>query len=113
MLLKNQGDEIENAINGLKESSLLGGLIAVFILFVFVRRYVLTAIMASLIPLSLLIAMSVLYFMNESLNIMTFMAFMVAVGMVVDNSVVICEAIDRQQQNGLSILKRRGGVHQR
>ena len=102
MLLKNQGDEIENAINGLKESSLLGGLIAVFILFVFVRRYVLTAIMASLIPLSLLIAMSVLYFMNESLNIMTFMAFMVAVGMVVDNSVVICEAIDRQQQNGLS-----------
>ena len=102
LFLKNQGHEIENAIDGLKESALLGGLIAIFILFVFVRRYVLTAIMASLIPLSLLMAMSALYFMNESLNVMTFMAFMVAVGMVVDNSVVICEAIDRNQQNGLA-----------
>ena len=101
VVLKNQGNEIEEAIAGLQDSALLGGLIAILILFVFIRRFALTAIMASMIPLSVLMATAGLFFKGESLNVMTFMGFMVAVGMVVDNSVVVCEAIDKKQKSGM------------
>ena len=105
VVLKNQGVEIQKAISGLQESAVLGGFIAVLILFIFIRRFALTAIMASMIPLSILMATAGLFFMGESLNVMTFMGFMVAVGMVVDNSVVVCEAIDKKQKSGMAKLQ--------
>jgi HAE1 family hydrophobic/amphiphilic exporter-1 len=54
------------------------------------------------VPLSLVIALAVMYFAGESLNILTLLALMVSVGLLVDNSVVVAENIDRVYKTGLS-----------
>jgi HAE1 family hydrophobic/amphiphilic exporter-1 len=91
----NQADMIENGINGLKTSGLVGGLLAVVVLYFFLRRLDSTFIVSLSIPFSVIAACGVLYFMGKSLNILSMMGLMLGVGMLVDNAIVVLESIDR------------------
>lgn len=96
-LFFDQGDVIEGSLSNLTETALWGGFFAVLILFFFLRRARMTAVTALAIPLSLLITIIVMYFTGSSLNALSLMGLMLSVGMVVDNSIVVTEAIQRRR----------------
>lgn len=95
-----QGSYIRRSIRELEESALYGGLIAVTILFFFLRSLGMTLLVALAIPLCLLATVVVLYFNGDSLNVMSMMGLMLSVGMVVDNAIVVLENIDRHRRAG-------------
>ncbi len=100
--LFNQGDVVEESIDTLVKSGVVGGALAAVVLFIFLRRIRLTAIITLSIPLSIVIALIAMYFAGESLNILTMLGLMICVGMVVDNSVVVAENIHRFHKDGMN-----------
>lgn len=100
-----QGDEITNSLRGLLESGLIGGVLAVLVLFLFLRNVMTTLVVATAIPFSLLAAAALMYFTGRTLNILSMMGLMLAVGMLVDNAVVVLESIHRRRQEGASSLR--------
>lgn len=100
-ILFNQGDVVTESLWNLIQGGLIGGSFAALVLFLFLRRFRLTAIITLSIPLSLLIALVVMFFSGETLNILTLLALVIAVGMLVDNSIVVAENIHRFHNDGL------------
>lgn len=95
-----QGDLIGESITNLRNASMQGGLLAVLVLLVFLRRLRITVLIALAIPLSLLMTIVVQYFLGESINILAMMGLMLSVGMTVDNSIVVVESIYRRRELG-------------
>ena len=93
-----QGELIEESIDNLATTAIQGGIFAVIILFVFLREIRMTLLIAASIPLSLVMTVTVLYFTGGSLNLLSLMGLMIAVGMVVDNAIVVVETIYRRRQ---------------
>lgn len=96
-----QGKEVRDAIGNLEEAGLWGGLFAALIIYAFLRAPRMTGILTLSIPLSLLCTIVVLFFMGWTLNMATMMGLLLAVGMVVDNAIVIVENIYRHRQEGM------------
>ncbi len=94
----NQADQITNGVNGLTQSGFVGGLLAILILYFFLRRLQSTSIVALSIPFSIIAACGVMYFMGKTLNVLSLMGLMLGVGMLVDNAIVVLESIDRRQR---------------
>ncbi|MEJ2538222.1 MAG: efflux RND transporter permease subunit, partial [Calditrichia bacterium] len=97
-----QGDLIEESINNLIDTALWGGLFALLVIFFFLRRIRITLIMTLAIPLSILISLTITYFIGWTLNTVTMMGLMVSVGMVVDNAIVVLENIYRKRNEGMA-----------
>ncbi|HEU4521708.1 MAG TPA: efflux RND transporter permease subunit, partial [Thermoanaerobaculia bacterium] len=95
---EDQAAEITGGVNGLTEAGAVGGFLAILILYFFLRRLQSTSIVALSIPFSVLAACGVMYFMGKTLNILSMMGLMLGVGMLVDNAIVVLEAIDRRQR---------------
>lgn len=97
-----QGTVIEDSLQNLVRGGSIGALLAALVLFFFLRRVRLTLIVTLAIPLSLLIALTTMFFTGETLNILTILALVIAVGMLVDNSIVVAENIHRHYREGWS-----------
>jgi len=95
-----QGDLIENSLAQLQETALWGGVLAVGVLFVFLRRVRMTLCVAASIPVATLLAITWQYFRGESFNVLTMAGVTLALGMLVDNSVVVIENISRYRGMG-------------
>ncbi|MCB9549455.1 MAG: efflux RND transporter permease subunit [Myxococcales bacterium] len=95
-----QGLYIRQSIEQLRESALIGGALAVAVLFLFLRALGMTLLLTLCIPLCLLATVVVLYFSGDSLNVLSMMGLMLSVGMVVDNAIVVLENIDRRRRLG-------------
>lgn len=78
----------------------VGGGLAVVVLFAFLRRLTPTFIVAAAIPVSLIFTVAILYLVGDSLNIITLSGLMLAVGMLIDNAVVVVENIFRHREMG-------------
>ena len=100
-----QAQEIRNSLEGLMHAGIVGALLATGVLFFFLRNAVTTTVVAMAIPFSLMAAAALLYFTGRSLNILSMMGLMLAVGMLVDNAVVVLESIHRHREKGLSSLR--------
>ncbi len=101
--LFNQGDLITESVDTLTNTALTGGLFALLILYVFLREWKMTLLIAASIPLSLLLTVAGLYFMGFDLNLISLMGLMLAVGMVVDNAIVVVETIYRRRAEGAGV----------
>ncbi len=101
-VLMDQGEIIVESLSGLLDSGRIGALLAVAVLFFFLRRVRMTLIITLSIPLSILVALIVMYFVGETLNILSLLGLMICVGLLVDNSVVVAENIYRLHRSGLS-----------
>ncbi|MBD3289548.1 hypothetical protein GF337_12155, partial [candidate division KSB1 bacterium] len=99
-ILFNQGELIMESIQNLKRTGIWGGLFAFLVLFFFLRRLRMTTIVSMALPLSILISLTVMYFIGWTLNIITMMGLMISIGMVVDNSIVVLENIYRKRAEG-------------
>ncbi len=95
-----QGAQVRKALDNLEDSGLWGGFFAALVIFLFLRAPRMTAILTLSIPLSLLCTIVVLYFLGWSMNLATMMGLLLAVGLVVDNAIVIVENIYRRRQEG-------------
>jgi len=103
-VFQDQAKEILDGLNGIKNSGIIGALLAIVVLFIFLRRWDTTLIVATSIPVSVLAACLILYGMGKSLNVLSMMGLMLAVGMLVDNSIVVLESIFRHYSMGKSAL---------
>ena len=95
-----QGELIGESIQNLRLATIQGGLLAVVVLFVFLRQLRVTLLIAGGIPLSLLMTLVIMYFRGDTVNILAMMGLMLSVGMVVDNSIVVVESIYRRRELG-------------
>lgn len=95
-----QGLYITNSIDQLQVSALYGGALAVLILLLFLRALGMTLLVTLAIPLCLLATILTLYFLGDSLNVLSMMGLMLSVGMVIDNAIVVLENIDRRRRLG-------------
>lgn len=95
-----QSDFIENSIQGLLREGLFGGLFAVIIVFVFLGSVRATLVTAVSIPLSILIALIVMNLQGLTINIFTLGGLTIAVGRVIDDSIVVLENVVRHVQMG-------------
>ena len=100
-----QAEEITNSLEGLLQAGIIGALLATAVLLFFLRNLVTTLVVAAAIPFSVLAALALLYFTGNSLNILSMMGLMLAVGMLVDNAVVVLESIYRRRERGQSRLR--------
>lgn len=98
--LSDQGQYIDLVISSVLENLLLGALLAVVILLLFLRDFRPTVIVALSIPVSLLLAVVLMYFSGVTLNIISLSGLALGVGMLVDNSIVAIENIYRLRQLG-------------
>jgi HAE1 family hydrophobic/amphiphilic exporter-1 len=101
-VLSDQSRYISDAIAQVWWAALLGGLLAVVVLYFFLRDLPSTLIIALSIPVSVLATFLPMQQAGVSLNIMSLGGLALGVGMLVDNSIVVLEAIDRRRQEGLS-----------
>ncbi|MEM1246244.1 MAG: efflux RND transporter permease subunit [Acidobacteriota bacterium] len=91
---------IEGSINEVRNTAVLGGLLAVVILYLFLRSFTTTLIVAVSIPISLLITFAPLNLLGVSLNIMSLGGLALGIGMLVDSSIVVLESIFRCREEG-------------
>lgn len=103
IIVQNQGDFIQTSINEVQETALVGILIAVFVLFIFLRRLKVTAIISFAIPISIIATFNLMYFNGLTLNIMTLGGLALGAGMLVDNAIVVVENIFRNMEQGMSV----------
>ena len=101
--VSNQGKFISQAIDEVKETALLGILLAVIILFLFLRRFGTTLIVSIAIPISIIATFNLMYFNHLTINIMTLGGLALGAGMLVDNAIVVMENIFRNHENGMSV----------
>jgi hydrophobic/amphiphilic exporter-1 (mainly G- bacteria), HAE1 family len=96
-----QGDTIRFSLEQVIESGRQGGVLALFVLLFFLRRFRLTVIIALSIPLSLFLSLPFMYFTDQTINLVSLIGLMICIGLVVDNSVVVAENIGRYRRRGL------------
>lgn len=93
-----QGEPIEEAVSTMLNKALFGALFAIIIILLFLRSFKTTIISVVSIPLSLLMSLMLLNWMDITLNIMTLGALTVAIGRVIDDSIVVVENIYRRMR---------------
>ena len=100
-----QSEFINESIASVTESAALGGILAVVVLFVFLRNIRSTFVIAAAIPISLIAAFVLLYFGNLTINMMTLGGLALGIGLMVDNAIVVLENIYRHRQEGYSRIE--------
>ncbi|GHT86005.1 multidrug ABC transporter [Spirochaetia bacterium] len=99
----NNTDQIENSLNEVTNSALSGAVLAVIVLFLFLRSIKPTLIIGISIPVSIVITIMLMYFCGLTLNLMTMAGLVLGIGMLVDNSVVILENIVHYREKGAKL----------
>ena len=98
----NAADTMEKNLNQIGELALVGGLMAIMVLWIFLKNFQLVSIIALAIPISVLTAFNIFYAAKISINSLTLVGMALAVGMLLDNSVVVLENIYRLRGLGKS-----------
>lgn len=101
-IIKNQGKFISDAIGEVQDSAITGIILAMIVLFIFLRRINTTLIVSISIPISIIATFNLMYFNHLTLNIMTLGGLALGAGMLVDNAIVVMESIFRNIEKGLS-----------
>lgn len=102
VVVMDQSDFIVDSMNSVQESAIWGGLLAILILYIFLRNGSTTFIIALSIPVSIIATFSLLYFGGLTLNQMSFGGLALGVGLIVDNAIVVLENIVRHRTEGNS-----------
>jgi HAE1 family hydrophobic/amphiphilic exporter-1 len=95
-----QSEFIENSINSVAQNALVGGLLAIFILYLFLRSARSTLVIGIAIPISIIITFAMIYFSKLTLNLVSMGGLALGVGMLVDNAIVVLESIQRYREEG-------------
>lgn len=103
--MNNQASGIKSSLNDLLSAGMIGAGLSMIVLLFFLRSITTTLIVSMAVPFALVVTIGALYFLGLSLNILSMMGLMLAVGMLVDNAVVVTENIHRHQLMNESLLE--------
>lgn len=104
-VIYDQSDFIVNAVDEVKSAAILGGLLAMLILYLFLGNFFNTIIISLAIPVSIIATFNLMFANDISLNIMSLGGIALAVGLLVDNAIVVLENIARYREKGASIIE--------
>ena len=96
--LESQASGVTSSLRELLSAGAIGALLAFVVLYLFLRQAATTLIVVLCVPFSILITLGAMYFLGISLNILSMMGLILAIGMLVDNAVVVTESIFRYRQ---------------
>ncbi|PHS19543.1 MAG: acriflavin resistance protein [Kangiella sp.] len=97
-VMDNQGDGVTQSLSDIAWSGLIGFILSTFVLFFFLKDVKLTLIVSMAVPFSLMMTLAAMFLLGLSLNILSMMGLMLAIGMLVDNAVVVSESIFTQRE---------------
>ncbi|MBV6418619.1 MAG: Multidrug resistance protein MdtC [Steroidobacteraceae bacterium] len=97
-VIESQATSIRSSLADVGEAGLIGAVLALVVLYGFLRHWPTTLIVSLAVPLSLLVTLAAMYFLGLTLNVMSMMGMMLAIGMLVDNAVVVTESVFRHRQ---------------
>lgn len=101
--ITDQGTYINNSIGEVRNTLIIGIILAVVVLYVFLRRIGTTLVISIAIPVSIIATFNLMYFNDLTLNIMTLGGLALGAGMLVDNAIVVLENITRNRESGMSL----------
>lgn len=101
--LYDQSVFIKQAINEVMHAAIEGGLLAVLVLYLFLQNAWITAVVSVAIPISIIATFNVMYGSGVSLNIMSLGGIALAVGLLVDDAIVVLENITRKHEQGMPL----------
>ena len=103
LTVSNQAESVIEALENLIQNGVIGGVLSALVLFGFIRRLTPSLLITATVPLALIATLSVMYFGGLTLNVLSLVGLMLAVGLLVDNSVVVSESIAlKRREHGLS-----------
>jgi HAE1 family hydrophobic/amphiphilic exporter-1 len=100
IVIRDQSAFIQASIDNVRNSAVWGGILAIIVLFAFLRNGSTTMIIGISIPISIIATFALLYFNGLTLNQMSFGGLALGVGLIVDNAIVVLENIVRKRQQG-------------
>lgn len=103
--LYDQSIFIRQATDEVLKSAIEGGVLAILILYLFLRSAFITAIIAAAIPVSVIATFNLMYAADLSLNIMSLGGIALAIGLIVDDAIVVLENIYRKHEEGLPLVE--------
>ncbi|PSQ74991.1 MAG: AcrB/AcrD/AcrF family protein [Bacteroidetes bacterium QH_6_63_17] len=109
-VVSDQSEFIRQSINNVQNSAIWGSLLAILVLYLFLRNGSTTFIIALSIPISIIATFALLFFNGLSLNQMTFGGLALGVGLIVDNAIVVLENIIRQREEDGRSLKKAASI---
>ncbi len=104
-IVSNQATFIQQSVSNVLSAAAFGGILAIIVLFVFLRDLRSTLTIGFSIPISIMATFALMYQTGISLNIMSLGGVALGVGMLVDNSIVVLEAIDRYRKRGTAVAQ--------
>ncbi|HET6557161.1 MAG TPA: efflux RND transporter permease subunit [Prolixibacteraceae bacterium] len=103
--ISNSADQMEENIDQIMNLALVGGIMAIFVLWIFLKNFRIVSFMALAIPISILTSFNFFYAFGITLNSLTLVGMALAIGMLLDNSVVVLENIYRLAGKGYPALQ--------
>ncbi|NNK37278.1 MAG: efflux RND transporter permease subunit, partial [Xanthomonadales bacterium] len=97
--LDNQAEGVTESLSELLKAGMIGALLSLVVLYFFLGHVQTTLMVSLAVPVALTITLGVMYFLGLSLNILSMMGLLLAIGMLVDNAVVVTESIHREHEN--------------
>ena len=94
-VIYDQSEFIESAVSEVTSSALMGSVLSMLVIYLFLRNIIPTLIISISIPFSVIATFNMMYFADISLNIMSLGGIALAIGLLVDNAIVVLENIDR------------------
>ncbi len=105
VVLEDQASFIKAALDNLRSTAVIGAFLAITILFLFLRDIRATLVIATAIPLSIIVTFAPMYLGGVSLNLMSLGGLALGIGMLVDNAVIVLENIHVQREKGLDRIQ--------
>ncbi len=102
---------IRDSVEDVRNTLIIGGLLTVFIVFCFLNSWRSTVITGLTLPISVISSFIVMYFLGMTLNVMTLMALSLAIGLLIDDAIVVRENIVRHLEKGQDHFTARPGGH--
>ena len=103
--ISNSADQMEKNIDQIMELALIGGIMAIFVLWIFLKNLRIVSFIALAIPISIFTSFNLFYAFGISINSLTLVGMALAIGMLLDNSVVVLENIYRLAGKGYAPLQ--------
>lgn len=101
-IVNDQSEFIQSSVDEVRNTAIYGGVLAILVLYLFLRGLKSTIIIGLAIPISIIVTFFFMYTANVSLNIMSLGGLALGVGMLVDNAIVVLESIDRYRKRKMS-----------
>lgn len=96
-IMDNDAEGVTSSLQELLTAGLIGALLSFVVLYLFLRNLTMTLIVVTSVPIAMGITLATMYLMSYSLNILSMMGLLLAIGMLIDNAVVVTESVLQQQ----------------